>query len=955
MDKIIIKGAKEHNLKNVSLEIPRSSLTVISGLSGSGKSSLAFDTLYAEGRRRYVESLSAYARQFLGQSEKPDVDSIEGLSPSIAIDQKTTSANPRSTVGTITEIYDYLRLLYARIGMQHCPKCKTLVGRQSPQEIVDSIMNLPESSRILIVSPIVEDRKGSYSTLVKDLFKQGFSRIRVDGQMLESDLAKEGEMDLARYEQHRVEVVVDRVVIKKSISRRLSESVEAALNLSGGHLEVELLSKGELEDDDIVEKLRYSQHAVCLTCGTSFEDLAPRMFSFNSPYGACSECSGLGVRMEADLERIIGHPSLSIEEGVLLPWNSARGSYYLHVIKSLEAPNNIPVKVPWSKLKASHKKLILEGFTSKPITVKFKGRYGTRRHTVNQFEGLKRWVERKYEESESEGGREYMSRYMTNVVCHSCQGTRLKPEVLAVKIKDLSIADLSLMPIDELYEFFKSIKLTQREAQIADRLLKEVLNRLRFLCEVGLQYLNLHRSSGTLAGGEAQRIRLASQIGSGLTGVLYVLDEPSIGLHQRDNARLIAMLERLRDLDNTVVVVEHDEEILRSADYIVDVGPRAGEHGGEIVVAGDLGEIIKCEASITGQYLRGTKKIDVPKRKAKDPLKYLKLEGVSANNIDSLEVEIPLGLFVAVTGVSGSGKSTLVNTVLLKALARYLNAQANESIRFDHLEKLFISGVIDKIISIDQSPIGRTPRSNPATYSGVFDHIRKLFALTPEARVRGYQPGRFSFNVAGGRCQVCEGDGTIKVEMHFLPDVYVKCEGCGGSRYNRDTLEITYRGYSIADVLNSPIDDALEIFTNHPSIARILQTLVDVGLGYVRLGQSAPTLSGGEAQRVKLASELAKRSTGSTFYVLDEPTTGLHMEDVARLLEVLERLVAAGNTVLVIEHNLDVIKTADWIIDLGPEGGVGGGQVVAQGTPESVAKVKKSYTGNYLKKALAKN
>jgi len=947
-DRLIIKGAREHNLKDVSLDLPREKLIVFTGLSGSGKSSLAFDTIYAEGQRRYVESLSAYARQFLGQMDKPDVDFIEGLSPAISIDQKSASRNPRSTVGTITEVYDYLRLLFARAGRPHCPTCGKPVSRQTPQQIVDRVLALDEGTRFLILAPVVRGRKGEYSTLLDDLAAEGYARVRVDGTTLE--LADRATLDLARYEQHTIEVIVDRLVLKKSMRQRLTESMEQALTLAGGVAEVQLV---DADGNDDGEPLTFSEHLACTTCGTSFEEPAPRSFSFNSPYGACPTCAGLGTRFEVDADLVIADPDLSLSEGAVAPWAGARSSYFDAMLNGVAELGDFSVETPWSKLRAKDKKLVLYGTGSKKVDVRYRNRFGRSRSYSTPFEGIVPWLQRRHGESDSDFGREQIEQYMREVPCPSCGGARLKPESLAVKINEKSIAEVCSLSISETVDFLMHLTLSEREQMIAERVVKEILERMNFLLDVGLDYLSLSRSAGTLSGGEAQRIRLASQIGSGLVGVLYVLDEPSIGLHQRDNRRLIGTLERLRDIGNTVIVVEHDEETIMAADHVVDVGPGAGEHGGDVVHSGPVtgkAGIVKNPASITGQYLSGKRSIPVPSERRPGEGTAITVHGADEHNLKDLDVSFPLGCFIAVTGVSGSGKSTLVNQILLKELQRKLHRAKESPGSHDS-----ITGIehIDKVVAVDQQPIGRTPRSNPATYTGVFDHIRKLFAQTQEAKVRGYQPGRFSFNVKGGRCEACAGDGTLKIEMHFLPDVYVPCEVCGGSRYNRETLEVLFRGKNIADVLDMPVAEALEFFDNQPPIKRHLQTLMDVGLGYVRLGQPAPQLSGGEAQRVKLSTELSRRPTGHTLYVLDEPTTGLHFEDVARLLSVLQRLVDAGNTVLVIEHNLDVIKTADWIVDLGPEGGHRGGTIVAEGPPEEVVKIKKSYTGQVLAPILA--
>jgi excinuclease ABC subunit A len=937
-DTIVVRGAREHNLRNVDLELPRDRLIVFTGLSGSGKSSLAFDTIYAEGQRRYVESLSAYARQFLGQMDKPDVDFIEGLSPAISIDQKSASRNPRSTVGTITEIYDYLRLLYARIGVPHCPNCGRLITRQTPQQIVDRVLQLPEGTRFQVLAPVVRGRKGEYHALLDELAGQGYTRARVDGELV--DLP--AKLRLERYEQHTIEIVVDRLVRRAGIERRLTDSLETALKLAEGVAEVEIVPK---DDEAEPEILTFSEHLACTHCGLSFEELAPRNFSFNSPYGACEECDGLGTRFQVDPELVISDDDLSIDEGAIKPWSGFRGEYFKRVLVAVGEAYGFDTSTPWKKLKASAKKAVLYGAGNKQITVRYKNRYGRQRSYSTKYEGVIPWVERRHTESESDRVREVIEGYMRLVPCPACNGARLRPASLAVTVGDKNIHEVGELSIGDCAAFFHTVELSERDRMIAERVFKEVGERLQFLLDVGLDYLTLNRNSATLAGGEAQRIRLASQIGSGLVGVLYVLDEPSIGLHQRDNQRLIETLLRLRNLGNTVIVVEHDEETIRIADHVVDIGPGAGEHGGEIIVSGPVKDLVKSKASITGQYLAGKKKIEVPKLRRDPGEDWLTIRGAREHNLKNVDVEIPLGCFVAVTGVSGSGKSSLVGDILHPALMQKIYRSREVPGRHKKIEG---TESIDKVINIDQSPIGRTPRSNPATYTGVFDKIRNLFASTQEAKIRGYQPGRFSFNVKGGRCEACQGDGTIKIEMHFLPDVYVPCEVCKGERYNRDTLDITWKNKNIAEVLDMPAEEALEFFANQPPIARQMQTLVDVGLGYVRLGQPAPTLSGGEAQRVKLSTELGKRSTGHTIYILDEPTTGLHFEDVRRLLYVLQRLVDAGNTMLVIEHNLDVIKSADWIIDLGPEGGSRGGTVVAEGAPEHVAKVPESHTGRFL-------
>lgn len=938
-DRISIQGARAHNLKDVNLEIPRDQLVVFTGLSGSGKSSLAFDTIYAEGQRRYVESLSAYARQFLGQMDKPDVDHIEGLSPAISIDQKTASRNPRSTVGTITEVYDYLRLLFARIGVPHCPKCDRIVTRQTPQQIVDNIMTMDEGTKFLVLAPIVDGRKGEYSTLLDDLASQGFSRVRVDGEVVE--LSDRANVKLARYEKHSIDVVLDRLILKSTIRQRLTESVEAALKLGKGVASVYLLD--EKRED------RFSELLACAHCSMSMTELAPRDFSFNSPYGACPTCSGLGTRFEVDVDLVVPDPDLSIEGGAVAPWGGHRARFFDRLLMSVCDYGEFSPHTPWKKLRQKDRDLILYGLDER-VEFKYKKRNGRTASFMTSFQGVANWLERQWQEAEGDWSREQAEQYMREVECRACKGHRLKPEVLAARINERSIADVSSMTIDEAVEFFRSLKLNKRDAKIASLVVKEINDRMGFLLDVGLDYLTLGRASATLSGGEAQRIRLASQIGSHLVGVLYVLDEPSIGLHQRDNRRLISTLERLRDLGNSVIVVEHDEETVRLADFVVDIGPGAGEYGGEIVHAGDVPSLLANAKSLTGQYLTGVRRIEIPTERRRGSGHELSVLGATANNLKDVNASVPLGTFTAVTGVSGSGKSTLINQILLAGLMKHFY-RAKVSVAAH--QRIVGMENVDKVVAVDQQPIGRTPRSNPATYTGVFDKIRKLFAETQEARTRGYQQGRFSFNVKGGRCENCSGDGTIKIEMHFLPDVYVNCDVCNGSRYNRETLEVLYRGKSIADVLHMPIDEALTFFEKQPAISRHIQALVDVGLGYVRLGQPAPTLSGGEAQRVKLATELARRPTGHTLYVLDEPTTGLHFDDVNRLLSVLHRLVDQGNTVLTIEHNIDVIKTADWIIDLGPEGGKRGGTITAIGTPEMVAKTKTA-TGEVLRDVLPK-
>ena len=942
--KIIVRGAREHNLKNVNVEMPRDKLVVFTGLSGSGKSSLAFDTIYAEGQRRYVESLSAYARQFLGQMDPPDVDMIEGLSPAISIDQKSGSRNPRSTVGTITEVYNALRLLYARIGIQHCPNDGTRLQRQTPQQIVDRIVAMDDGLRFQVLAPVVRGRKGEYDTLLEDLSGQGYVRARIDGETVDIDEFLKRDKRLAKYENHKIEIVVDRLVLKEGIDRRLTDSLEQALNLAEGVAEIEIVHR-----DAEPEMITFSQHLACDVCGTSYDEPADRNFSFNSPYGACATCDGLGTTYEVDSELVIPDVDASISEGAIAPWRSAHTQYFKRMLESVANVNEIDLDAPWHTLSTKHQKLILHGVKGK-MTVKYKNRYGRSRSYSTEYEGVIPWIRRRHEGSDSEWAREQYEGYMRLVACSKCGGSRLKPASLAVTINDKNISEVSDMSIEDSAKFLGALELSDRDRLIAERVMKQINERLGFLLDVGLDYLTLSRPAGTLAGGEAQRIRLASQIGSGLVGTLYVLDEPSIGLHQRDNRRLIDTLLRLRDLGNTVIVVEHDEDTINEADWIIDIGPGAGEHGGEVVYAGPVKGIGKVKNSITGQYLSGKKKIPVPQLRRPLGKSEVSILGAREHNLANIDVKIPLGNFVAVTGVSGSGKSSLVRDILLPVLMQNIYKSKTPSGKH---KKIMGIEHLDKVIDMDQSPIGRTPRSNAATYTGVFDKIRKLFAQTNESKVRGYQPGRFSFNVKGGRCEACSGDGTIKIEMNFLPDVYVPCEVCHGARFNRDTLDIEFKGKNIADVLDMPVAEAVDFFANQPGIARYMETLMDVGLGYVRLGQSAPTLSGGEAQRVKLATELAKRSTGHTIYLLDEPTTGLHFEDVCRLLTVLQRLVDQGNTVLVIEHNLDVIKTADWIIDLGPNGGIGGGQIVAEGTPEDVAKVNASFTGQYLKALLA--
>jgi len=944
IDKLVVRGAREHNLKDVSIELPRNSLVVFTGLSGSGKSSLAFDTIFAEGQRRYVESLSAYARQFLGQMDKPDVDFIEGLSPAVSIDQKSTNRNPRSTVGTITEVYDYLRLLFARAGRPHCPKCGQEVTRQSPQAIVDQILTMPATTKFQVLAPVVRARKGEFLDLFQDLMAQGYSRARIDGEVVALSEAPK----LKKQEKHSIEVVIDRLTAKAESKSRLTDSIETALRLAQGIVILDFVDAKGGDKERI-----FSEHLACHDCSLSFEELEPRSFSFNSPFGACPDCSGIGTKLEVDIDLVIPDDSISIAEGAIAPWSSGHTSeYFTHLLEGLAEEISFRFDVPWKKISEKARNAILNSHEHE-VHVKYKNRYGRTRNYSTGFEGVIPFLQRKHAETDSDFSRERYESYMREVPCGTCHGARLKPEVLAVTVGGKNIAEICELAINDCAEFLKQIELNKREAQIAERVMKEVNARLGFLLDVGLDYLSLARPAATLSGGEAQRIRLATQIGSGLVGVLYVLDEPSIGLHQRDNVRLIETLTRLRDLGNTLIVVEHDEETIRAADWVVDIGPGAGEHGGHVVVSGSYQELIDSPDSITGAYLSGRKAIEIPsERRPIDAKRKLTIKGAKENNLKDIEVSVPLGVFVSVTGVSGSGKSTLINDILYSTLANKLNGA-----RIVPGRHRTITGIdlLDKVVHVDQSPIGRTPRSNPATYTGVFDKVRALFAETTEAKVRGYQQGRFSFNVKGGRCENCSGDGTITIEMNFLPDVYVPCEICHGARYNRETLEVHYKGKSISEVLDMPIEVAHSFFESVPTIARYLKTLCDVGLGYVRLGQSAPTLSGGEAQRVKLATELQRRSTGRTIYVLDEPTTGLHFEDVNKLLGVLNRLVDTGNTVVVIEHNLDVIKSSDWVIDMGPEGGFRGGTLVAEGTPEEVAKNKASYTGAFLAEVLASN
>ncbi|MGN8231206.1 excinuclease ABC subunit UvrA [Paenibacillus polymyxa] len=938
-ESIIIKGARAHNLKNIDVTIPRDKFVVLTGLSGSGKSSLAFDTIYAEGQRRYVESLSAYARQFLGQMEKPDVDSIDGLSPAISIDQKTTSRNPRSTVGTVTEIYDYLRLLFARVGHPHCPEHGIEITSQTVEQMVDRILQYPEKTRLQILAPLVSGRKGEHKTLFTDIAKQGFVRVRVNGELRELS----EKIELEKNKKHSIEVVVDRIVVKEDVRARLSDSIETALNLSGGQLLVDIMGQ---------EELRFSSNFACPICGFSIDELSPRMFSFNSPFGACPDCDGIGVKMVVDPDLLIPDPEKSVEDGAFQAWSGGTSTYYPQFLQSVCEHYGIPQDIPVSQLTTEQMNLILHGTGEQKIRFRYENDFGQRKEAYVTFEGIIPNLERRYRDTASEGIREFIEGFMSAKPCNTCKGHRLKKESLSVTIQERNIAFVTALSIGEASNFFHTLELSEKEKSIANLILKEINSRLGFLVNVGLEYLTLSRAAGTLSGGEAQRIRLATQIGSSLMGVLYILDEPSIGLHQRDNDRLISALEHMRNLGNTLIVVEHDEDTMMAADYIIDIGPGAGIHGGMIMSQGTPQEVMEDPNSLTGQYLSGRKFIPVNTERRKPADKWLEIRGAKENNLKNVNVKIPLGVFSAITGVSGSGKSTLVNEILYKTLARDLNrarvrpGQHKEIRGLEHIEK---------VVEIDQSPIGRTPRSNPATYTGVFDDIRDLFSQTNEAKVRGYKKGRFSFNVKGGRCEACRGDGIIKIEMHFLPDVYVPCEVCKGKRYNRETLEVKYKGKSIADVLEMTVEDATEFFENIPKIHRKIQTLMDVGLGYIKLGQPATTLSGGEAQRVKLASELYRRSTGKTIYILDEPTTGLHVHDIDRLLTVLHRLVDSGETVLVIEHNLDVIKTADYLIDLGPEGGSGGGTILATGTPEQLVRVEESYTGRYLKPILERD
>jgi excinuclease ABC subunit A len=942
-DRLIVRGAREHNLRDVNLDLPRNSMIVFTGLSGSGKSSLAFDTIFAEGQRRYVESLSSYARQFLGQMDKPDVDFIEGLSPAVSIDQKSTSRNPRSTVGTITEVYDYLRLLFARVGEPHCPKCGRPISRQTPQQIVDRVLAMEDGTRFQVLAPVIRGRKGEYVDLFADLQSKGFARVRVDGTVYQLTEPPK----LKKQEKHTIEVVVDRLSVKATAKQRLTDSIETALKLASGVVVLEFV---DLPEDDEHRERTFSEHLACMYDDLSFEALEPRSFSFNAPYGACPECSGLGTKKEVDAELIIPDPEKTLRQGAIQPWSTGQSAeYFLRLLEALGKDQGFNLDTPWRAISDRAQKAILYG-DDYQVHVRYRNRFGRQREYYTGFQGVVPWIERRHSDTESDWSRDKYEGYMRDVPCPICGGARLKPEILAVTIAGRNIAEVCALSVGDCSEILGGMELTDRQKMIAERVLKEIKARLRFLVDVGLDYLSLDRAAGTLSGGEAQRIRLATQIGSGLVGVLYVLDEPSIGLHQRDNHRLIETLERLRSLGNTLIVVEHDEDTIRTADWIVDIGPGAGEHGGHVVHSGTFDDLLTNEQSITGAYLSGRRSIPTPAiRRPRTPGRELVVHGAREHNLKNLTVGFPLGQLIAVTGVSGSGKSTLVNDILYATLANQINGARMVPGRHTR-----VAGVdlVDKVVGVDQSPIGRTPRSNPATYTGVFDHVRRLFAETTEAKIRGYGPGRFSFNVKGGRCEVCAGDGTIKIEMNFLPDVYVPCEECKGARYNRETLEVHYKGRTIAEVLDMPIDEAEKFFEAIPAIHRHLKTLVDVGLGYVRLGQPAPTLSGGEAQRVKLASELQKRSTGRTVYVLDEPTTGLHFEDIRKLLKVLEGLVDKGNTVIVIEHNLDVIKTADWLIDMGPAGGHKGGTVIAVGSPEEMAEVPESHTGQFLRRTL---
>ncbi|RCX30041.1 MULTISPECIES: excinuclease ABC subunit UvrA [Bacillus amyloliquefaciens group] len=939
IDRIEVKGARAHNLKNIDVTIPRDQLVVVTGLSGSGKSSLAFDTIYAEGQRRYVESLSAYARQFLGQMDKPDVDAIEGLSPAISIDQKTTSRNPRSTVGTVTEIYDYLRLLYARVGKPHCPEHGIEITSQTIEQMVDRILEYPERTKLQVLAPIISGRKGAHVKVLDQIRKQGYVRVRIDGEMAELS----EDIELEKNKKHSIEVVIDRIVVKEGVAARLSDSLETALRLGEGRVMIDVIGQ---------EELMFSEHHACPLCGFSIGELEPRLFSFNSPFGACPTCDGLGLKLEVDPELVIPNPELSLKEHAIAPWTPISSQYYPQLLQAVCRHYGIDMETPVKDLPKHQLDKVLYGSGDERIYFKYENDFGQVRENEIEFEGVLRNIERRYKETSSDYIREQMEQYMSQKSCPTCKGYRLKKEALAVLVNGRHIGTITELSVGDALEFFKNLTLSEKDMQIADLILREIVERLSFLDKVGLDYLTLSRAAGTLSGGEAQRIRLATQIGSRLSGVLYILDEPSIGLHQRDNDRLISALKNMRDLGNTLIVVEHDEDTMMAADYLIDIGPGAGIHGGRVISAGTPEEVMNDADSLTGRYLSGAQFIPMPPERRKPDGRFIEIKGASENNLKKANAKFPLGTFTAVTGVSGSGKSTLVNEILHKALAQKLHkAKAKPG---SHKE---IKGLdhLDKVIDIDQAPIGRTPRSNPATYTGVFDDIRDVFAQTNEAKVRGYKKGRFSFNVKGGRCEACRGDGIIKIEMHFLPDVYVPCEVCHGKRYNRETLEVTYKGKSISDVLDMTVEDALSFFENIPKIKRKLQTLADVGLGYVTLGQPATTLSGGEAQRVKLASELHKRSTGRTLYILDEPTTGLHVDDIARLLVVLQRLVDNGDTVLVIEHNLDIIKTADYIVDLGPEGGAGGGTIVASGTPEEVVEVKESYTGRYLKPVMERD
>lgn len=937
-DKIEVRGARSHNLKNINVTIPRDKLVVMTGLSGSGKSSLAFDTLYAEGQRRYVESLSAYARQFLGQMDKPDVDSIEGLSPAISIDQKTTSNNPRSTVGTATEINDYLRLMYARIGKPICPNDGTEISSQSIEQMVDRILEYPESTRIQILAPIIKEKKGQHKKTLEKIKSEGYVRLRVDNEVMDIG----DDIELEKTKNHSIEVIVDRVVIKDGIRSRLFDSLEAALTLADGYVIADIIGQ---------EEVLFSEHYACPVCGFTLPPLEPRLFSFNAPFGACSECDGLGTKLEVDVDLVIPDPGLSIDEGVILPWRPISSNYYPQMLSQACESFDIDTTIPFNELPKKKQNIILNGSKNKKFHFHYKNDFGSVRDTMIPFEGVISNISRRYHETSSDFTRNQMLQYMTELECHVCHGKRLSDEALAVKVEGQDIGEISSYSIERAYEFFNSLTLSETDKTIAAPIRKEIKDRLTFLRNVGLDYLTLNRKAGTLSGGEAQRIRLATQIGSNLSGVLYILDEPSIGLHQRDNNRLIDSLKKMRDLGNTLIVVEHDEDTMRAADYVIDIGPGAGERGGEVVATGTPEDIENHETSITGAYLSGKKGIPVPETRRKENLGSIDIKGAQENNLKNLDISFPLGRFISVTGVSGSGKSTLINEILKKALAREVGRSKARPGKFKSIKGY---EQLEKVIDIDQSPIGRTPRSNPATYTSVFDDIRDLFAKTNEAKMRGYKKGRFSFNVKGGRCEACRGDGILKIEMHFLPDVYVPCEVCKGTRYNSETLEIKYKGKNISEVLGMTIEEAVNFFSNIPKIERKLQTIIDVGLGYVRLGQPATTLSGGEAQRMKLASELHKRQNGHNFYILDEPTTGLHADDISRLLVVLDRLVEAGNTVLVIEHNLDVIKVADHIIDLGPEGGQGGGTLIATGTPEEIAECENSYTGYYLKPILNK-